>query len=92
MPRINDLYLDDLELILEKIPQGSTLSITKEELISEGNVFYIETDDTALLDEIEDILMDIEREQDEEYEEDFDPDDSFDDLVYEEEEEEEDNY
>jgi hypothetical protein len=91
MSIIKDLYMDDLELILERIPQGSTVIITKEELITTENVFYLETDDTALADEIEDILMDIEREQDDEFEEDFDPDDSFDGLVYEDDDEETDD-
>jgi len=90
MPQIKDLFLDDLELILDKIPQGSVITITKEELETNENVFFLETDDTSLLDEIEDILMDIEREEDDDYEENFDPDDNFDDLIYDDEADEED--
>ena len=89
MPRIKDLYMDDIDMILEKIPQGSSFVITKEELETDENVFYIETDDTTLLDEMEDILQGVEREDEEEYYEDFDPDDNFDGLVFEDGEDEE---
>ena len=79
MPKIYDLFMDDIELILEQLPQGSSITIHKEELETDDNLFYIETEDTSLTDMIEIILHQVEQENedDEFYDEDLNEDDAF---------------
>ncbi|MCD4818997.1 MAG: hypothetical protein K8S23_09930 [Candidatus Cloacimonetes bacterium] len=79
MAKITDLFMDDIELILEKIPQGSAITVIKEELESDENLFILETEDLNLLDEIEMILHAVEKEEDDdEYiEEEFDSEEAI---------------
>ena len=86
MAKITDLFMDDIELILEKIPQGSAITIIKEELESEDNLFILETDDLNLLDEIEMILHAVEKEEDDDddyIEEEFDSEEAIGNISFE---------
>ena len=84
MAKIADLFMDDIELILEKIPQGSAITIIKEELESDENLFILETDDLNLLDEIEMILHAVEKDDDENdyIEEEFDSEEAIGNLSF----------